>query len=197
MEIENIFAARRSVYALGNEQLMPKDDITSLLEHVLKYAPSAFNSQSSRMVILYGDAYHKFWNITMKMLHKITPPEKLDSMIVKINSFQKGLGTVLFFEDENTIHSLEKQYPLYAENFPKWSQQSSGMLQYMVWIALSAHSIGASLQHYNPLIDDEIHHEYDIPDNWQLIAQMPFGSIAAPAADKTFIPINQRLKIFD
>ena len=35
--------------------------------------------------------------------------------------------------------------------------------------------IGASLQHYNPLIDNEVREHWGLPGQWQLIAQMPFG----------------------
>ena len=67
----------------------------------------------------------------------------------------------------------------------------------MIWAALSEHDIGASLQHYNPLIDDAVREEYTVSTDWKLVAQMPFGSIAAPAGDKTFQPLDERVKVFD
>lgn len=197
MDIKDSFARRRSIYNLGNDQIMSKNDITDLIKHTVKYAPSAFNSQSARITILYGQAYQKFWEITLTAINKVTPPEKIDGSIAKINSFRKGLGTILFFEDTDTIVELQKKHPLYYENFPKWSLQSNGMLQYMVWLALSSHQLGASLQHYNPLIDEDVQSEFNTPNNWQLLAQMPFGSIAAPADEKAFLPIDERIKVFD
>ena len=197
MDIKDSFERRRSIYSLGSDQIMPKDDITGLIKHTVKYAPSAFNSQSARIIILYGQAYQKLWDTTLTAVSKVTPPEKMDNLIVKINSFKKGLGTILFFEDNAVVAKLQKDYPLYFENFPKWSLQSNGMLQYMIWLALSSHQIGASLQHYNPLIDEDVHTLFDVPDNWQLLAQMPFGSIAAPADAKIFLPIDERVKVFD
>ena len=38
-------------------------------------------------------------------------------------------------------------------------------------------NIGASLQHYNPLIDNIIKKEFQINKDWKFIAQMPFGEI--------------------
>ena len=192
-----MFVKRRSIYNLGNQPIMTQDEIVGLIKNAVMHAPTAFNSQSARVIVLFGEAYRKLWEITMKTLHKVTPPEKLENMIVKISSFQKGLGTILFFEDESIIRSLQAQYPLYAENFPLWAQQSNGMLQYMIWAALSEHDIGASLQHYNPLIDDAVREEYTVSADWKLVAQMPFGSIAAPAGDKTFQPLDERVKVFD
>jgi len=197
MDIKDSFARRRSIYNLGSDQIMPKEDITGLIKHTVKYAPSAFNSQSARIVILYGQAYRTLWDITLTAVSKVTPPEKTDVLIAKINSFKKGLGTILFFEDDDVIAKMQKDYPLYFENFPKWSLQSNGMLQYMIWLALSSHQIGASLQHYNPLIDEEVQTRFNIPDSWRLLAQMPFGSIASPADAKTFLPIDERVKVFD
>lgn len=197
MEINNIFEHRRSIYNLGNSWILPQKDITNLIQHTVKYAPTAFNSQSARIVILYGKAYQKFWDITLTALSKINPPEKMDASIAKINSFKKGLGTILFFEDKKTVENLQQAYPLYYENFPKWSLQSNGMLQYMVWLTLSAHQIGASLQHYTPLVDEDVKNEFNISSDWQLLAQMPFGSISSPAEAKSFLPIEERIKVFD
>lgn len=50
---------------------------------------------------------------------------------------------------------------------------------------------GASLQHYNPLIDDAVAAEWKLPASWKLISQMPVGSREAPAGEKTFEPIEK------
>ena len=42
--------------------------------------------------------------------------------------------------------------PNYADNFANWSVQTNAMHQFAIWTALSS-KIGASLQHYNPLVD--------------------------------------------
>ena len=83
----------------------------------------------------------------------------------------------------------------YAHNFPLWSQQSSGMLQYVVWTGLANINLGASLQHYNEVIESDVSATFDVPSTWKLIAQMPFGSIETPAGDKTFNPIEDRLRV--
>lgn len=197
MTTEQAFAARRSIYSLNSKPILSNKQITDIVSHALKYAPSAFNSQSARLVILYEKSYQKLWDITLRALSKVTPPEKFPQTVTKINSFKQGLGTILFFEDEKIIDKLQKKYPLYAENFSKWSEQGNAMLQYMIWLALSEHKIGASLQHYNPLIDAEVHHAFKISKSWRLIAQMPFGGISHKAEEKNFVPLSERLKIFN
>ena len=43
--------------------------------------------------------------------------------------------------------------------------------------------MGASLQHYNPLIDDEVRKAWNLPGDWKLVAQMPFGvPVAQPVS---------------
>ena len=37
--------------------------------------------------------------------------------------------------------------------------------------------MGASLQHYNPLSDDEVRKAWNLPGDWKLVAQMPFLSL--------------------
>jgi predicted oxidoreductase (fatty acid repression mutant protein) len=74
---------------------------------------------------------------------------------------------------------MQEQFPRYAENFTGWSRQANGMLQFNVWSNLRGLGIGASLQHYNPVIDEAVAELLEIPESWELIAQMPFGGIAA------------------
>ena len=70
------------------------------------------------------------------------------------------------------------------------------MLQYMSGQALADNEIGASLQHYNELIEDDVKKMLSLPDNWQILAQMPFGNIEKTPAEKTFLPLENRLMIF-
>lgn len=187
---------RRSIYNLGAQPVLAEEQIVALIEHAVKYCPSAFNSQSGRVAILFGKNYQKLWDIALESLRKIVPAEAFAPTENKINSFKKGLGTVLFFEDQSVVKNLQEKFPLYKDNFPIWSLESSGMLQYMVWDVLAEQNIGASLQHYNPLIDAEVKKTWFFPDDWKLLAQMPFGSIEAPAAAKTFEPLETRVKVY-
>ncbi len=47
------------------------------------------------------------------------------------------------------------------------------MAQFAVWTALAEHKVGASLQHYNPLVDAQTHKTWNLPESWKLRAQMP------------------------
>ena len=45
------------------------------------------------------------------------------------------------------------------------------------------------------IFEKEVTQWLDLPKNWQMVAQMPFGSIEQEAGDKTFLPLDSRLKI--
>lgn len=187
---------RRTQYALGRNITQAQEEITALIEEAIKLSPSAFNSQSSRAVILFGQQSEKFWHIVMNELRIIVPADKFAPTETKINSFAAGVGTILFYEDQQIITSLQQQYPNYAEQFPVWSEQGSGIAQFAVWSALANAGIGASLQHYNPLPDAAAAKEWQIPESWKLRAMMPFGSNEAPFPEKSFIDDTERFKVF-
>ncbi len=70
------------------------------------------------------------------------------------------------------------------------------MHQLVVWTKLEDMGFGASLQHYNPLIDKEVQEQWSLSDSWRLIAQMPFGLPAGEPGEKTFQPVDSRIRIF-
>ena len=191
-----LISKRRSFYKLGKNLSIKNAELIKHLEQIIQNTPSAFNMQSARVVLLLGVNHQKLWDITKECLKKIVPADKFSATENKIESFAAAYGTILYFEEEQTIQKLQQDFPLYKENFPIWSQQANGMLQFAVWTMLIEQNIGANLQHYNPLIDDAVKKEWNLPDSWKLIAQMPFGNIVEPAADKTFLPIKERLRIF-
>ncbi len=196
-DFEELITKRRSIYHLGNKIPMPITKIEKLIKSAIKYCPTPFNSQSGRIALLFDNANKKLWHLTEQQLQKVTPPEKFSATQQKTASFAAGIGTVLFFIDDTITQDLQKKFPLYADKFSIWAEQAQGMLQYIVWTLLAEHHIGASLQHYNPLIDNDVKQSFQIPNSWRLTAQMPFGSIELPADEKTFIPLEQRIKIFN
>jgi len=186
---------RRTQYSLASELPIPQADVTALIKEAVRQSPSSFNSQSSRAVILFGAESRKFWDLVKDALRPLVPADGFGATEAKIDSFAAGAGTVLFYEDSAPIRALQEQFPLYADNFPVWSEHSTGIAQYAVWTALAEAGIGASLQHYNPLVDAAAAAEWDIPSSWTLRAQMPFGAHAGPIGEKTFIDDAIRFRV--
>ena len=189
-------AERRTFYGIGKEAVTTDEVIKEIIEQAVMHTPSAFNSQSVRVVLLLEKHHDKIWDITKEALRKIVPADQFASTEDKINSFSNGYGTILFFEDTSIVESFQKKFALYKDNFPIWAQQSSGMHQYVIWTALEMEGYGASLQHYNELIEAQVKEEWRIPSNWKLIAQMPFGKPTAQPDEKQYQPLEDRIKIF-
>ncbi|KAF6637742.1 nitroreductase family protein [Paenibacillus sp. EKM208P] len=188
---------RRSYYGISKEQVISDQRIQEIVEEAVKYTPTSFNSQTSRAVVLLGEHHDKLWNITEGILREVVGnEEQFKSTAEKMNGFRSGYGTVLFFEDNNVIAGLQQQFEAYADNFPIWANQSNGMLQLVVWTALEQEGLGASLQHYNPLIDEKVKNEWNIPEHWKLIAEMPFGKPTFQPGEKEFQPVEERVKTF-
>ena len=68
--------------------------------------------------------------------------------------------------------------------------------RFAIWTALELEGLGANLQHYNPLINQKVAATWNIPQEWELNAQLVFGTPAAPAGDKQFNPLEERLKVY-
>lgn len=189
-------AERRTFYNISKESVISDESIKEIIEKAVKNTPSAFNSQGARVVLLLEKHHDKLWDIAKEALRKIVPSEQFSPTEDRINSFKNGYGTILFFEDASVIESLQSQYALYKDNFPVWAQQSNGMHQFVIWTSLEIEGFGVSLQHYNEVIEEEVKKEWNIPSNWKMIAQMPFGKPTAQPDEKQFNPLEDRIKIF-
>ncbi|MDO5665744.1 MAG: nitroreductase family protein [Bacteroidia bacterium] len=189
---------RRTYYQLSSKSLISDEEIQKIIEHVAYWAPSPFNSQSARMVLLLGDNHKKLWELTKTELKKVSKSEEaFKSTEEKVNgSFLSGYGTILFFEDQTVVKALQEKFPSYTEKFTQWSEHSSAIVQILTWMALENEGFGASLQHYNPLIDEGIQKEWGISKDWTLIAQMPFGMPAGEPGEKTHEPLEKRVLVF-
>ncbi|PZO66855.1 MAG: nitroreductase family protein [Paracoccus denitrificans] len=191
-----LLANRRTQYALGDKLPLSHDQIEALVKEAIRLAPSSFNSQSSRAVILFGAESKKVWSLIEGELRKIVPAENFASTEAKMQGFASGAGTILFYEDQATIEKLQQDFALYADAFPGFSANSAGMAQLAVWTALAEEGIGASLQHYSPIADEALAKAFDVPSSWKLIAQMPFGSNESAPGDKTFINDDDRFAVY-
>ena len=193
----NALESRRSVYGFSGEQPVSQDMIIEIAQKALTLVPSAFNSQTTRIVVLFGEHHKKLWEFVLTELRKYTDDAQFKNSENKVRgSFQSGYGTVLFFEDQAVVKELQDEFSLYADKFPVWSEHTAGMHQLTVWTALSQEGLGASLQHYNPLIDEAVRKEWNIPDSWKLTAQMPLGKPLAAPEEKDHEPMEKRHKVF-
>ncbi|ENN60868.1 nitroreductase family protein [Staphylococcus aureus] len=196
MTFDNAMEERRSIYNLKDSISISDDELESMIAHAVKHVPSSFNSQSTRIVLLLNDNNNKFWDNTKAILKEVMGENRdFEPTEQKIDNFKHSYGTILFYEDQDVVSGLQEQMPNYYDNFAIWSTQTNAMHQFAIWTALATKGIGASLQHYNPLVDEMTSNEFNIPKSWKLIAQMPFGDIREATGEKTFNPVEDRFVI--
>lgn len=192
----SLAATRRSIYPLNKTLPISTSRIQEIVSQTTLHTPSSFNSQSNRLVVLFGAEHEKLWDMTANTLKTIVPEDSWQPTADKMAMFRAAAGTVLFFDDMETVQGMQKAYSAYADKFPVWATQSLGMQQWLLWTALELEGLGANLQHYNPLIDEQIASTWEVPKTWRLNAQLVFGGKTSEAGPKEFKPVEERVKVF-
>jgi len=193
----DLLKSRRTYYALNKDlSAATPARIQEIVKEILQHVPSSFNSQSNRVVVLFNEEHDKFWDIATSTLKAIVPEDKWEPTAQRMAMFKGAAGSVLFFEDTTVVEGMQAKFAIYADRFPGWSTQSSGMAQHALWVALEAEGLGANLQHYNPLVDAKVAETWNLPATWKLNAQLVFGGRAGEPGEKTFAPIEEKFKAF-
>ncbi len=197
MEFTKVITKRRSRYDLTNQSTLSPEQLKKRLKEALLHTPSAYNAQGSRIILALNEHHDKIWDSVLETLQTRLDENRFAKTKLKIEGFKAAYGTILFFNDTDVIQTYQDKYPKYASKTETWSHQSHGMLQYVVWTTLADANMGASLQHYNPIIDDAIQKVFKHPKSWKLTAQMPFGICHNAPKEKHFEPLDQRFKVFE
>lgn len=188
---------RRSIYNISNEIEVSIEDIKEVIENAMLHTPTAYNMQSGRIVLLLDNQHDEVWETVKDELRKIVPVDSFPNTEARINGFKAGKGTILFFEDDAVVKGFATKFSLYAENFPIWANESNGALQNNIWNMLEEKGLGVTLQHYNPMLKEFVGSKWNVPENWRLVAQMPFGKKLKDADEKVFNDLESRFKIFE
>lgn len=193
MNFFDALKTRRSQYSITGTSKISDDEILEIVREGVKHAPSAFNSQTTRAFVLFGENHDKLWNIVKEsLINKIGEERYAKKTAEKIEGFKAGYGTVLYYINQNDVQEMADKY---TELFHSWSYQSAGMVIGNVWVGLSQAGLGANLQHYNPLIDEKVKEAFNVPDGFELIGQMPFGDITEAPSEKEFKDIDELVKV--
>ena len=93
---EEALINRRSYYAIKNETPISDLEIEHIVHTAVKHVPSAFNSQSARLVLLLGDNHRKLWGIVKDTLKKMLSSEAYAQSEAKIDGcFSCGVYLLL------------------------------------------------------------------------------------------------------
>lgn len=178
---------RRSIYDVGTNTDVTVDQVVERIRELARDIPNAFGIQTTRFIVVSGEANDKVWDSLHKTQKDVLSDEMYANMKERLESGKNGLGTVLLFESRNAVESMpskEKRATLYKEN-------NHGIAVMTVWLALTEMGLGTNLQHFNigyeQGFDKEIREMLDLPDDYEMLAQMYFGSIENPADEKEYM----------
>jgi len=85
---------RRSIYALNKNLPISNEEISEIVKHAVLHTPSSFNSQSTRVVVLFGEEHGKVWQFVEDALRAIVPAEQFEPTAQKLNLFKAGAATI-------------------------------------------------------------------------------------------------------
>ncbi|KAH6691681.1 nitroreductase [Plectosphaerella plurivora] len=174
-ELLHLVRTRRTHYRLTKSSPFHHDSIEHVIKGALVYTPSSFNSQSTRVIVLFGAHHDRFWDVATAILKSKMPSNRWEPTSQKMAMFKDATGTILFFEDQDV---------------------SDAMVQYTIWLALDAEGLGVNLQHYNLKVDAKVMDEWNFPAGWKLNDQMVFGGKTGTLPEKDFVPLEERCKVF-
>lgn len=189
---KDLLTKRRSHYAIGANTDVTASDVTAALNEVIPTVPSAFNSQGVRVVVVSGEKNQQLWDLIKGVQTEVLDEGTLNYMTPIMDGAREAVGTILFFEDRDAV---EAGIPGNPERRSVYKNHESANAQLTAWLALTELGLGANLQHFNigyeQGFDAAIRELLDLPEAWELVAEMPFGSIEAPAADKESIAVSE------
>jgi uncharacterized protein len=92
--ILDLIQTRRSHYQLTKELRIPPSRIEHIVQQALLHVPSSFNSQSTRVVVLFGAEHDRLWDIVTGILKAKVPEAKWERTGKKMNMFKQSGGSV-------------------------------------------------------------------------------------------------------
>ena len=197
-QLLDLMKKRRTIYELGKDVKISQADLYEYIKEVVRYTPSAFNSQPVRAVVLFNEQHDQLWDLTGEILKEKLEPDAFLRTKAKMETFKQSFGSILFFTDMDVVKAYadNPKIATYQYDEYNWSEQAQGNAQFAVWTGLEENGLEVNIQHYNPLISAAVKAEFKLPSSWQLRAEMNFGSIEGNAKDKDFIDDETRFKLF-
>lgn len=107
--------SRRSMYNLSATTTISDSRIRDIVETAVKHAPSSYNVQSARAVIMLKEQHLRLWQVVAQ--HMTVALASLDAAVQKrvserIEGYRGSYGTVLWFEDEVALEKLKEKNPM-------------------------------------------------------------------------------------
>lgn len=87
-------AERKTVYALSNESPISDARIHEIVDAAIHESPSAFNSQTTRAVVVLGKKHEELWDAVAAVYKSFLPEDKFAHLKQRFDGHRAGYGTV-------------------------------------------------------------------------------------------------------
>lgn len=94
MSLLQAIQSRRSTYRLTNTSPIPDTRIQEIVHFTVTHAPSAFNVQSARAVVLFREQHEKLWDVGLQVIQTEMPPAVRPVLETKVAGLRAAYGTV-------------------------------------------------------------------------------------------------------
>lgn len=102
-----VVEGRKSLYKLTSESTIPDSRIQEIVEATIKHAPSTYNVQSARAVILLKEKHQQLWDLCLKHMEPALEGSPMkDHVVSRIALHRASHGTILWYEDQDSLKAL-------------------------------------------------------------------------------------------
>ncbi|KAF7562938.1 hypothetical protein G7046_g1205 [Stylonectria norvegica] len=183
---------RRTVYGLKGTSSVPDSRVEEIVQQVLSFAPSSYNTQPIRVTIITGEKHAQLWDVIIAAAEPILKgagEEVWAAMNGRFQGLKASYGTVAFWESGSSIKEAAETHQSAAHMFAEFASHTSGLHQILVWTALELEGLGANLQHLNaiPPVEAAFKKFAGVPDDYKLTAHLNYGD---EAQDHPAVPQN-------
>ena len=213
---------RRTVYGLKGTSAVPDSRVEQIIEQVLSFSPSSYNTQPVRVTLVTGDKHKQFWDTIIEIAQPILQgagEQVWQTMKGVFESHKASYGSVriqtpahmgqdlwlmenpaqvVFWERGDSIKEAGEKHKSAAHMFAQFGEHANGMAQIFVWTALELEGLGANLQHLQaiPPVEAAIRKFCGVTEDYSLKAHINYGDEPGehpPVPEK--LPISETLKV--
>jgi uncharacterized protein len=167
---------RRSIRRLQSGSFT--DEMRDRLFEAVRLTPSSYNLPPWRVVLVH-ERRQELWDEIELGFRETLSGEQLERYLNRLNGFRDGVAVALVFVDRDVERVLHEEKGLSPEVAQSFVLQALGMVQYGLWLTLTAEGLVASLQHWDHLVGPRLARFAGLPEEtFGLVATIPIGYAA-------------------
>lgn len=172
-EFAALLSSRRSIRRIVNGPFPV--EVRTRIEEATRLTPAAFNLPTFHAVLVH-EQRDEFWREVEAGFRAGLTGDRLEHYLSRLAGFRDGVAAIAIYEDRAAIPALKDAWGISQEQAAAFSQQSLGMVQLSIWLALTAEGLVTSIQHWDWLIEKRLERFFGLPeDRYALTVVLPIG----------------------